>query len=357
MYFDSSIIAEKTKRNTVGGGGVFIASLLVLTLAYLAVVARLGANTGDLQLWNLFALDEMRPWMIFQDAFLRDGYPIGGWQRGVAPLFFPDFAIAWLLFAFGLDFRAVHIIFPFCIALVSIGGWCFVCDELFGFSWRRRAVVVLLHVLPFSLIAFGTGADVFVPAFKLVHHYGTWVVILWIIGCYLRILRLDIRRPQARPYIIAAVLLTTLTAGSDLLLLIWLTAPALFALTLMLWRRQSDKGELLGFAAISAVSVPLGVFLTDLIPGEINPNTDNYTSFNLDRAMMAAEYIAIEMGNIAVRNPLTALLWMAGTAMLLWRFFDALKQPANHAEQPEKGYGLGERSFFSLTSSNADLGK
>lgn len=329
----SKITAKQVTNNAFDNGGrrLFIASLLVLTLAYLAALARMGANTGELELWVLLKSDAIRPWMTFQDAFLRDGYPVSGWRVGIAPMFFPDYAITWLLFALGLDFRVVYLIFPLFIALVSIGGWCFVCDELFGRRWRRRAVVVLLHVPHFLFIAFGIGADVFAVAFMIVYHYGTWVMLLWILGCYLRILRLDVRRLHALPYILIAVLLTALTSGSDLLLVIWLVVPALAALTLMLWRREIKKVELLGFVVISAVSILLGQFLVDLVPVTPNRYADSFVRLNLDRAIQVAVVITLEIGKIAANNPVAAVLWAAGAAMLLWRFFDALKQPAQAA--------------------------
>ena len=109
-------------------------------LAYLAALAVTGVDRTSL-LDFLFNVDTLRPWLVFHDAFLSDLYPASGWRHGVATFYFLDYALLWPLFALGVDFRIATLLLPLLFAIVSAGGWIFVCDALYTKSWRRRALM------------------------------------------------------------------------------------------------------------------------------------------------------------------------------------------------------------------------
>ena len=330
-----------TRRKTRRTLGLVGGAIVTLVLAYLAALAVTGSDRTSL-LDFLFNVDTLRPWLVFHDAFLSDLYPASGWRHGVAPCYFPDYALLWTLFALGVDFRIATLLLPLLFAIVSVGGWIFVCDAIYAKSWRRRAAVIFLHAVPFLLVA-GGSFEPFSPSFLPVFHYGTWIVLPWILGFWLRALSSGASSRQWIHLAGGGVLLA-LTVASDLIIGVWLVGPAIFSFLLMIWRQCRERAPLwnffLRFILAIVVSVAAGLILAAVPDNMPNRNTSEFLSPNLELAAVTLSGIISQLVAAIPRAPVTALLWAVFSAIALWRFAVALVPQISRQERLDALIGV-----------------
>ena len=302
-----------------GGGGraALAAGALALVASWLAALGALAA--GDLELRDIFEFDTFRPWLMFSD-WTDGAFPITGWRQGVTYFWIPDVALLLPMFATGLDFRAVMLLFPLAQVALCAAGWILVCDLLFGKSPARRAAVLILHALTFLVLAWN-GADIFYLQMNVVYHYGTWATVPWLLWLSLRVLsgRPNPGRRGAKAGgaadIVALVVLLALSVASDLLIAIWFAVPAAASAVVLAMRGKTPPRETALFLAALAAGYIAGKILADLQPFPPNRNTEAFTSFNPEKTLTALSNMAENFALVARRNPLETILWLAFAAV------------------------------------------
>ena len=240
---------------------------LALVAGWVAALG--GFSDGTLSIAWLFDFDTLRPWLVFRDSFLTDAYPASGWRHGVAPFYFPDYAILWTLFATGWDVRALMWLYALLQPAFAAAGWILVCDRLFGKSPVRRAAVLLLQALAL-IVAAWRGGDLFLVQLMFAARFGSWALLPWLLWLLLCALDAgesgnDKRGAKTNPLhpkklAAAGGLLfgMVLALASDLSFLPWLVAPAGFALLCMVFLKRMRAGEFLLFAAVFVFVRPAG---------------------------------------------------------------------------------------------------
>ena len=291
------------------------AGALALVASWLAALG--AAAAGALELRDIFEFDTFRPWLMFAD-WTEGEFPITGWRQGVTYFWIPDVALLLPMFATGLDFRAVMLLFPLVQVALCAVGWILVCDLLFGKTPARRAAVLILHALTFLVLAWN-GADIFYPQMNVVYHYGTWATVPWLLWLSLRVLSERPRRRGAKADgaadIVALVVLLALAVASDLLIAIWFAAPAAASAVVLAARgKMSPRGTAL-FLAMLAAGYVAGKILADLQPFPPNRNTEAFTSFNPEKTLTALSNMTENFVLVARRNPLETVLWLAFAAV------------------------------------------
>ena len=310
----------------VGGRGAWILpwlGALALLLAWLAFLG--GVSDGAADFRKMFEAESFRPWQIFRDLFLVEGFPASGWAQSGAHFYFPDYAVQWPLFALGVDPRVVVYFFVLAQVTLAASGWVYLSDFLFGKSPERRAAIWLLHALPLLALAYGRN-DMFDTWTISVFHYGTWAVLPWLTGLLLRIL--DSPRPAPAPIgkIGALVALLAATAASDKIIIIWFVAPAAFAiLCLALFRQTSGRraGLLVGAMAGGIV---LGEILADIPDFQEHFHAKDHYSFNSPAKILDNFVVlgGIFVDRFVTRNTPEFLVWSLFVAVALRRLISAV---------------------------------
>ena len=308
----------------IGGGALVGLGVLALIASWLAALGALA--TGDLELRDLFEFDTLRPWLMYSDM-AGDKFPVTGWRQGVTYFWIPDVAILLPLFATGLDFRAVMLLFPLIQVALCAAGWILVCDFLFGKNPARRAAVLILHALTFLVLAW-RGADIFHLQMNVVYHYGTWATVPWLLWLSLRFLKERPRRAakggggtadiEWRSGV-ALLILLSMTVASDLLIAMWFVVPAGAAAAVLRMRGKLPTRETAALLGILAAGYVLGKLLADLQPFPPNRNTEAFTRFNPEKTATALANMLDNFILVAERNPLETLLWLAFAGIGAWR--------------------------------------
>ena len=333
---------------------------LALVAAWLAALGGLADRTLDLRF--LFQLDSLRPWLVFRDAFLTEDYPAQGWRHGVAPFYFPDFAVLWGLFAAGLDVREGMLFYALLQPALAAGGWILVCDRLFGKSPGRRAAVLLLQALAL-LVAAWRGGDLFVAPLMFGMRGGSWALLPWLLWLLLR--TLDAGGAKAGPFhpqklAAAGALLAglVLAAASDLVYASWLLAPSAAALLGLVALKKCGRGEFALLAAPLVLCVPLGRALHRSFGFRENPGVEGLTSFNPESMGAALSDLSAAFAYGAARNPAEALAWIFFAVAATWLGLSVLRLapfPARFFAPPESRAGIFVALFVPL-SAGAALG-
>ena len=316
--------AHPVRARAETGGNVLLPLLGAASLVAAWLAALGGFSDGTLNLFNIAELDTVRPWLVFRDAFLAEGYPFQGWRHGVAPFYFPDYAILWPLYAVGLDFQGGMILYALLQPAAAAVGWILVCDRVFGKSPIRRALILLSQALA-MLIAAWRGGDLFLVQFMFGARFGSWALLPWLLWLLLRTMDAGDNRGKTGPIqpqklAAAGALLAglVLAIASDLTFLPWLVAPAALALLCMVALKKMRGDEFFLFAAVFVLCVPLGRTLHRSFGFSENRNTEAFTSFNLERASTALSDLAGAFAFGASRNPLEALAWIAFAIGATW---------------------------------------
>ena len=297
---------------------------VALVVAWLGALGGVVAGTTDIR--ALFNVDTLHSWMVFRDAFLLEGYPASGWRHGVSLFYFPEYAVLWPLYALGMDFRAAMIGMTLIYAATSAVGWALVCDSLFGKNSVRRALVVLLHAPPFLILAWAH-SDIYSLQLRVVFHYGAWTLAPWMLWLFIRALN---ALPQGRrrsagegagvwKNLAAAAVLLALLVASDLIIVSWFAAPALFALLCLRLLKKIRWEDFFPFAVATAVGVAVGLVLREIPDFPPHRDTESFLSFNPSRTLSALSGMLYEFSRFAARNPFSALVWCAFAAIALWR--------------------------------------
>ena len=314
--------APKSAAQPAGKAAWLLPGLGVLALVAAWLAALGGFSDGTLRLWHLFELDSLRPWLMFHDAFLSEDYPVRGWRHGVAPFYFPDFAVLWGLFAAGLGLREGMLLYALLQPALAAGGWILVCDRLFGKSPARRAAVLLLQALAL-LAAAWRGEDLFLVQTMFGARYGSWALLPWLLWLLLR--TLDAGGAKAGPFhpqklAAGGALLAglVLAVASDLTFLPWLLAPAGLALLFMVGLKKARGNDFFLFAAVFVLCVPLGRGLHRSFGFAENRNTEAFTSFNPERSWTALADLGGAFAYGAGRNPAEALAWILFAVAAAW---------------------------------------
>ena len=324
---------------------------LALVVAWLGALG--GVVAGETDIRALFNVDTLHSWMVFRDAFLLEGYPASGWRHGVSLFYFPEYAVLWPLYALGLDFRAAMIGMTLAYAATSAVGWALVCDSLFGKNSARRALVVLLHALPFLILAWGH-SDIYSLQLRVVFHYGAWTLAPWMLWLFIRALN---ALPQGRrrsagegagvwKNLAAAVVLLALLVASDLIIVSWFAAPALFSLLCLRFLKKIRWEDFFSFAVATAAGVAAGLILREIPDFPPHRDTESFLSFNPSRTLSALSGMLYEFSRFAARNPFSALVWGAFAAIALWRL--SRLRPGG-----AKGADSGARQWFGVPDSRA----
>ena len=304
-----------------------LAALLAMVVAWAGALGGVAAGNTDPR--ALFNVDTLHSWMVFRDAFLLEGYPASGWRHGVSLFYFPEYAVLWPLYAAGLDFRAAMIAMTLIYAATSAFGWALVCDSLYGKSSVRRATVFLLHAAPFLILSWAR-SDIYSLQLRVVFHYGAWTLVPWMLWLFIRALH---NIPQGRAgkggagkdaasvwqNLFAAAVLLALVVASDLIVVPWFAAPALFSLMCMCVLKRMKWGEFFPFAAAVAFGIAAGLVLKEVPDFPPHRDTESFLSFNPLRTLSALSGMAYEFSRFAGRNPFSALMVCAFAAVALWR--------------------------------------
>ena len=308
---------------------------LALILGWLAALG--GFADGTLNIDNLVNTDTVRPHLMFRELFV-EGVSLSGWRQGVAPFYFPDFALLWAMFALGADVVPAIALFPLAQTTLAAAGWILVCDILFGKSAVRRFAVLALHALGFVALSW-RGGDIHYPLMSGLWHYGAWAAVPWLAWLALRALR--VRSPGN---LAALAALLAAAVASDMLIVPWFVAPsALCAAVLVLRGALSRRACLLFFAAL-AVGIIAGRLLFYLGPGvkwgsiALNPG-DFARSIRLTAANFAAT---------AVHNPAEALAWAAFVFIAFRRGAAALKERVPKNQPPSAAFRENARIAAAL---------
>ena len=313
-----------------GGKGAALLPLgafLAMVVAWAGALGGVAAGNTDLR--ALFDVDTLHSWLVFRDAFLLEGYPASGWRHGVSLFYFPEYAVLWPLYAAGLDFRAAMIAMTLIYAATSAFGWALVCDSLYGKSSVRRAVVFLLHAAPFLILSWAH-SDIYSLQLRVVFHYGAWTLVPWMLWLFIRALH---NTPQGRAgkggagkdaapvwqNLFAAAVLLALVVASDLIVVPWFAAPALFSLMCMCVLKKMKWGEFFPFAAAVVFGIAAGLVLKEVPDFPPHRDTESFLSLNPSRTLSALSGMAYEFSRFAGRNPFSALMVCVFAAVALWR--------------------------------------
>ena len=327
------------------GFGLTALCAFALVVAWLGALGGVGAGNTDIR--ALFTVDTLHSWMVFRDAFLLEGYPASGWRHGVSLFYFPEYAVLWPLYALGLDFRAAMLAMTLVYAATSAAGWALACDALFGRDSVRRALVVLLHAPPFLILAWAH-SDIYSLQLRVVFHYGAWTLVPWLLWLFIRALesspprgRDSGRRGDSAAWknLAAAAVLLALTAASDLVIVPWFAAPALFSLLCLCALGKMSGREFVPFALAVAFGIAGGLVLKDLPDFPPHRDTETFLSLNLSRTLPAIGRMLSVFGDFAARNPFSALAWCAFAGIALWRLSLLRKRP--RAKNPAAREWLG----------------
>ena len=299
---------------------------LALLLAWLAWLG--GVSDGAADFRKMFDGESFRPYQIFRDLFLVDGFPASGWAQSGAPFYFPDYAIQWPLFALGVDSRVALYLFALAQTAMAAWGWIYVADFLFGKSPPRRAAILLLHAAPLLLMAYGR-EDVFYALAVCVFHYGTWATMPWLTGLLLRVLKSPPKPPASAGKIAALVALLSVTAASDKIIIVWFVAPAAFALLCLLCLGQTTRAAVVRLVVALAGGVALGAVLAEIPDIQKHMYAERGHPLNPPGKIVdnLASLADIFIGKFAARNVPEFLAWSLFAAVALWRLASALFGP------------------------------
>ena len=322
--------AAAPSAESPGGKGAALLPLgafLAMVVAWAGALGGVAAGNTDLR--ALFDVDTLHSWLVFRDAFLLEGYPASGWRHGVSLFYFPEYAVLWPLYAAGLDFRAAMIAMTLIYAATSAFGWALVCDSLYGKSPVRRAAVFLLHAAPFLILSWAH-SDIYSLQLRVVFHYGAWTLVPWMLWLFIRALH---NTPQGRAgkggagkdaasvwqNLFAAAVLLALVVASDLIVVPWFAAPALFSLMCLCVLKKMKWGDFFPFAAAVVFGIAAGLVLKEVPDFPPHRDTELFLSLNPSRTLSALSGMAYEFSRFAGRNPFSALMVCAFAAVALWR--------------------------------------
>ena len=294
--------------------GLGAAALVAAWLAFL------GALSGGQLNWTDFLDgDHAHPWRILGDlragaAALSDYEHPGSW------MWIPDFAILWALYLAGADLAAGALAYPLLQAALSALGWILVCDFLFGKNSVRRAAVLILHAVPFLVVAYG-GLDVFyhqgVPRWR----YGIWALLPWLWRFSLGALEPAEKGRSKVPALLGLGAATAAAALGELLLLSWFAVPAAAAALGLSALGRAPWRETARFAAVALAAF----FVGRALGGEVGVGRHGeHLRFDFAHFAAIAGVARHLLGALAARNPATATVWALFCVFALAGFFLAL---------------------------------
>ena len=340
------------------GGVLPFAAVAALALAYVAAWG--GAAAGTLDMRGVFNFDTVFPWFVFRDLFLSDAWPASGWRRNVSPFDFPETATMWALFSAG-GLRLALALAPAVYAALSVVGWILVCDLLYGKSPTRRAVVVLLHIPAFLIIAW-RGQDIFSPQLWINFRYGTWAVFPWLLWLLLRAVDAGDAKDNGKEKDAGKarlIRLALLAAGlavmteSDPAVFPWFVAPALFSLLCLCALKKMRGAEFIRFAAACVVGVAGGFVLRTIPNFHPNRSEGEFLGFNAEKFLYALSNMAFEFSDIAARNIPETAAWTAFAGVALWRLSVALRSGSSGKKSGRSGGVV--HSLFGVPDSRTHL--
>ena len=295
---------------------------LALVLAWLAALGGFSDGTGHIRAF--MEGDHFRMLLLFRELFVYDA-PLASLREGPAPYYFPDMALQWALFAPGAGVALTLCVYPLAQTALSAVGWVLLCDRLFGKSPARRAVVPMLHALPFLFLAWGN-ADIFFSQMSGVFHHSVVAALPWLL--WLSLLILDpapkgkqSAAPPVRPATALLVLLALMSA-SDMLVVPQFVAPAGLCALILAWRgRLSWRGVSMFFALMAAGVVGGRVLgqVPDIVTWEVSPDS------SVQSVLRSLRLQGAHFGYAALRNPLAASAWLVFAAIGSWRALAVLR--------------------------------
>ena len=288
---------------------------LALVFAWLSF---LGALSGGQLNWNdILEGDTLRPWLMFRDIG-NESAPLSGWHKPGSGMWAPDIAILWTLYAVGMDFRLAALLFPLLQSVLAAVGWILVCDRLCGKSPVRRAAVLILHSLPLLLVAH-RGLDLFYNQTVPLWRFGTWAFVPWLMWLSLRALEFGGNEKQNNIRLAILAGAATVAAASDLAIVAWFLAPAIFSAGALAFFGTIKKSDFARFAAALVLSVPVGQWLDGVFG--VGEGASTRTDIVLDFSHFAAVgRVALSLlGGLAGRNaPEMALCAAFALAAGVW---------------------------------------
>ena len=303
--------------------------ILTLILAWLAALGGFADGTTDLR--AIFHVDSVYPWVQFR-AFFGGADESVRVSTGPAPYFVPDLLMIYSMAALGVGYSAALWLFPLLQAGLSAAGWILMCDFLFGKSPARRAAVLVLHALPFLVVAW-RGMDIFFIHMQSVSHYGAWAALPWLLWLSLRVLEpggkgRDAPFPVGLSAWLAALL--SVMVASDLFVGAWFVAPIGAVVVLLAWTGRMAWGRAARFVGLLAAASVVGVIGKALTP---RLGMEGFAFPSSQGAGSALTFLARHSGNAAARNPAEAAVWLAFSALAFWRGMAVLR-PALRRNMP-----------------------
>ena len=303
-----------------GGRDAWLLPLLgVLALVFSWLAALGGVADGSVDWRYIFAHDSLRPYGMFRDLFVDDGYPVLGWTHGGSPYYFPDTVFQWALFALGADLRVAGYLFPLTQVGFAAAGWILVCDFVFGKSPVRRAAVLLLHAATFLLLAWRE-SHLFHLQMSAMWHYGAWTCIPWLAWFSLRMLGSPPQLGKAAALIAALAVV----AASDAAIAAWFVAPAGLAALL-----SSPPKKSAVFIAALAVGLAVGLTAAAVIPYDsLRSRADQFLGGDFRWSDYLLPLLAFRrgLGNMAASDPLELAVMLAFAAAVCVRLARAIKE-------------------------------
>ena len=316
---------------SAGKWGAALPALAALALVF-AWLSLLGALSDGRLNWNdLLDGDTLRPWLMFRDLG-SELTPVSGWNKPGSGMWAPDFAVLWLLYALGADFRAVAALFPLLQTALAALGWILVCERLYGKSPRRRAVVLILHALPLVLAGY-RGVDVFYHQLVPLWRFGTWATMPWLLWLSLRALEPgeDDRRKTVGLALLGAA--AVVAAASDLAIAAWFFAPAIFAAAALTATGRVKRADFARFAAVLLLAVPAGLWLDGALGIGEGESTRTDIAFGFSHFAAVGRVALALLGELTARNFPEMALCAAFAVVAGIRFFKALTAPKREARE------------------------
>ena len=257
----------------------------------------------------LFQGDTLGVHRIFLDAFKFEQFPLDGYRIPVAPYYFPDWSL-WFILASLLPYEAVYVLYCFIFLVISAVGWVFVCRQL-GASSAFQSAAVFAHVLQILLLTY-SGNEIFMLLVTPNFHTGIWIFMPWLLWAFLNGSWVG----KTTLFILVALL-----ALSDLIVLPWFVGPFFVAVGIVWWRGGFSSRRVLESYAIVALAAVVGRSLFNLyMPFAESQDTSNFLSIKIAPVF---SHLAIQVTGLLVlagQYGWLAAIWLLFVALALFVF-------------------------------------
>ena len=286
--------------------------LALCGVALLVAAIALAVNITTLNLGKFtFAYDAFSVYRPFLDL-TRFDFPLDGWRIPVAPFYFPDYLLFFLIAALTPTVWALPI-YAIGITLISVVGWTLLCRDLGG-SRKMQMAVWACHALPILLMAYDSG--LFLMTIMPLMHAGLWIFIPWLLWATYN--------PQ-RHWLL--FILTAALAASDLLVITWYVIPALFALTIATYYKRFTIPQLARVTAFLITAVLTGKGIANLLPFATSPNASRFTTPDTSQLLDNVIGMGKNLWWLVAEYPFLSIVWFAFVVAIAYIVITNFRRP------------------------------